>query len=169
MARTFSPLRYPGGKSCLYPLITRVIRDNGFRLHAYAEPFAGGCGLGLGLLYGSHVSELHINDVDRAIWSFWYGILNETDKFAELISGVDVTVDEWRKQREIYSDPSNADPLALGFATFFLNRTNRSGVIKSGGVIGGLEQLGKYKIDCRFNKADLIRRIKRVSKYRSRT
>ena len=168
MAQTHSPLRYPGGKSCLLPLVSAILHENGLRLPHYAEPYAGGASLALALLFGGQVSDIHLNDVDAGIWSLWHSILNETDALVELIETVDVTVPEWRNQREIYRGKEISDPLKLGFATFFLNRTNRSGIIGTGGVIGGLAQEGNYKIDCRFNKDELIRRIKRIRKYKNR-
>ena len=168
MAATASPLRYPGGKSCLYPLIAEVLRVNRLEHRQYAEPFAGGCGLALGLLYGGHVSDIHINDIDDGVWAFWESALNHTDDLALLVERTPVTVDEWHRQRRIHLDGNWCDPVTLGFATFFLNRTNRSGVIKRAGIIGGLGQNGRYKIDCRFNRDNLVRRIRRVSKYRSR-
>jgi len=68
--------------------------------------------------------------------------------------------DEWLKQ--IQQNKDRVDLLSLGFSTFFLSRTNRSGIIK-GGVIGGNGQIGKYLIDCRFNKKELIERIKTIA------
>lgn len=168
MSRTNSPLRYPGGKTCLLPIVGQILRENGLAHQPYAEPFAGGCGLALALLYGSHVSEVHINDVDPSIWSFWHSVLNLNEEFCELVASADVTIEEWHTQRDVYLQQNFDNPLRLGFATFFLNRTNRSGIIKGAGVIGGLNQTGKYKIDCRFNRSDLVRRIKRVCKYRRR-
>ena len=168
MARAISPLRYPGGKACLYPLISSLLRANGLQRTHYAEPFAGGCGLALGLLYRGHVSDIHINDLDLAIWAFWYSVLNHVDDLAGMIAKTPVTVEEWQHQRSVYLAQSGDDILALGFSAFFLNRTNRSGVIKGAGIIGGLDQSGPYKIDCRFNREDLIRRVRRVASYRSR-
>ena len=134
----------------------------------YAEPFAGGCGLALTLLYEGEVSDIHINDRDLGVWAFWHSVLEHNEALTDLIASTPVTVNEWRRQRAIHSDCGVEDPLALGFATFFLNRTNRSGVIVRAGVIGGLQQTGSYKIDCRFNRETLIRRIRRVAKYRGR-
>lgn len=168
MPRATSPLRYPGGKACLYPLVSTILRVNRLERQPYAEPFAGGCGLALALLYGGHVSEIHINDLDLSIWSFWHCVLNRTDELIHMVERCPVTVDEWRNQRMVYLSQDESDVLTLGFATFFLNRTNRSGIIKDAGVIGGLSQDGKYKIDCRFNREDLARRIRRVSKYKNR-
>jgi DNA adenine methylase len=168
MATATSPLRYPGGKVCLLDLTSTVLRLNGLERGHYAEPYAGGCGLALALLYGGHVADIHINDIDPSIWSFWHCVLHDTDAFVELVQKRPVTIKEWRKQREIHKSQDPSDWLALGFSAFFLNRTNRSGVIKDAGVIGGLAQTGIYKIDCRFNRDDLTRRIVRVSKYRDR-
>lgn len=148
-------------------LTASLLRMNSLHCGVYAEPFAGGCGLALSLLYGGHVAEIHINDLDRGIWSFWSSVLNQTEELVELVSKTEVTVDEWHRQRAMLSS-SEVTPLELGFATFFLNRTNRSGVIKGGGVIGGLDQTGNYKIDCRFNVEDLTRRLRRVARYKDR-
>lgn len=152
----------------MLPLITAILHENNLRLPHYAEPYAGGASLALALLFGGQVSDIHLNDVDAGIWSLWHSILNETDALVDLIETSHITVDEWRIHRQIYRSKDLSDPLRLGFATFFLNRTNRSGIIGTGGVIGGLDQKGNYKIDCRFNKHELIRRIKRIQKYRNR-
>jgi len=117
------------------------------------------------LLFGGFVSDIHINDIDPGIWSFWNSVLNENDALVDLVLGTPVTVEEWYRQREILQLGEEAGPLKVGFATFFLNRTNRSGIIKGAGVIGGLGQTGAYKIDCRFNREDLVRRIRRIGRY----
>lgn len=168
MPRSVSPLRYPGGKTCLHDLTSKILRLNGLQRGHYAEPYAGGCGLALSLLFGGHAHEIHLNDFDLGIWSFWTCVLNRTGELCDLIESTEVSVDEWIRQREIESDGEMADPLAMGFATFFLNRTNRSGIIKGSGIIGGKDQTGNYKIDCRFNKPVLIEQIQRISKYRDR-
>ncbi|MGB9154775.1 MAG: DNA adenine methylase [Alphaproteobacteria bacterium] len=168
MARTASPLRYPGGKSCLYDLLTTILHENRLERGHYVEPYAGGCGLALSLLYGGHVSDIHINDLDTAIWSFWDCVLNRTEELVELIQNTPVTIKEWHRQKEIQRTPDTKAPLQLAFATFFLNRTNRSGIIKGAGMIGGLSQTGDYKLDCRFNRQELAQRIERIAKYRNR-
>jgi DNA adenine methylase len=134
----------------------------------YVEPYAGGCGLALSLLYGGQASDIHVNDLDRSIWAFWYCVLNETEELVRLVTHTPVNIDEWHNQKQVQQNASTANVLKLGFSTFFLNRTNRSGVIKGAGVIGGLSQEGNYKIDCRFNREELVRRIRRVAKYKSR-
>ena len=168
MSRTASPLRYPGGKSCLEPLVSKLLKLNNLQLENYAEPYAGGAGLALSLLYGGKVSDIYLNDVDPGIWAFWWSVLNANDHLCYKVSKTPVTVQEWHRQRDILLEQDVDDPIGLGFATFFLNRTNRSGIIKAAGIIGGLDQTGKYKIDCRFNRDDLCRRIKRIHRYKSR-
>lgn len=163
-----SPLRYPGGKACLYDLMVRILRENKCEAMDYAEPFAGGCGLALPLLYGSHVVDIHINDIDAGVWSFWSSVLNETDEFINLVQNANLTIDEWQRQKEINKKADLSDKVRLGFSAFYLNRTNRSGIIKKAGVIGGNSQQGNYKMDCRFNKETLISKIKRVKKYNNR-
>ena len=160
----YSPLRYPGGKSKLVPYVREVIRLNGLEGGAYVEPFAGGAGIAWDLLLNGLVDEVHINDLNDSIYSFWFSVLNLSDDLCQMIDEVSVTVEKWHEQREIYKSNS-ASILEKGFSLFFLNRTNRSGIINAG-VIGGLKQKGNYKVDCRFNKTDLISRIKNISKYK---
>ena len=168
MSLATSPLRYPGGKGSLFGLVSNIIRLNKLERGHYAEPYAGGCGLALALLYSGHVSDIHVNDLDRPVWAFWNAVLNHTEELIDLMERTPVTLTEWRRQRELHRNPGRATNLEIGFAAFFLNRTNRSGIIKNAGVIGGLAQKGRYTIDCRFSKDELARRIRRVRKYSGR-
>jgi len=163
----YTPLRYPGGKRKLANFFKIIIKKNRLSDGHYIELYAGGAAVALELLFDEFVSHIHINDLDRAIYAFWYTALYETGELCERIQNVNVTMDEWYRQREIQEQADNIPLLTLGFSTFFLNRTNRSGIIL-GGVIGGKGQDGPYKIDARFNKNNLIQRIKRIGRYRSR-
>jgi DNA adenine methylase len=165
--RFVTPLRYPGGKAKLWKYIASVIRANNCLDGHYAEPYAGGAGIALQLLHHELVRFVHLNDLNKSVYSFWYSVLNDTDKFCEKISKCKLTIPEWRKQRAIQKYPSNHDTLELGFSLFYLNRTNRSGII-NGGVIGGTNQKGPWKIDARFNKKDLIERIQTIAEYKHR-
>ncbi|HCY83248.1 MAG TPA: DNA methyltransferase, partial [Xanthomarina gelatinilytica] len=100
-------------------------------------------------------------------YAFWHSVLNKTNQLCEKIDNAELTIDEWKKQREIQSNKRNANLLDLGFSTFYLNRTNRSGIITAG-VMGGIDQTGNYLMDCRFNKTDLISRIKKIAKEKKR-
>jgi len=164
MPVTDSPLRYPGGKSQLIPFVLDLLKENDLFYGEYAEPFAGGAGIALKLLLDGYVDRIYLNDIDPAIHAFWHAVLNHTDELCNRIDGTEVSIDEWHKQRRVYSEISANNTVERGFATLFLNRTNRSGIIKAG-VIGGLEQKGEYKLDCRFNKTELIRKIKRIGSY----
>lgn len=162
-----SPLRYPGGKSRLTDYIKTIIRMNNHNDDYYVEPFAGGASIGLSLLFQKCVSKIVINDLDRSIYSFWYSVLNNAEDLCRLIHDTPVTIENWRKYQEIQKKKDDYSPLDLGFSTFFLNRTNRSGIIM-GGVIGGINQDGKWKINERFNKPNLIKRIEKIAQYRNR-
>lgn len=164
-----SPLRYPGGKASLADFFESTIDTLGLSKPTYVEPYAGGAGAGLALLYRGVVDKVVINDLDRSIHAVWDSMLHQTDDFLQRLERAPLTVAEWRRQREIYRrrDDAELDPLDLGFATFYLNRTNRSGVLR-GGIIGGLKQSGTYKMDARFNKATLRSRIERLADHRSR-
>lgn len=162
-----SPLRYPGGKACIYPFMSKLFYENNLIGSDYAEPYAGGAGLALKLLYNEFVNEIHINDLDKSIFSFWNVILNQNLRFCDWIEDVDTSVENWNYFKSVQQNPSLFNEFELAKSTFFLNRTNISGVIK-GGMIGGQEQKGKYKIDARFNKNDLIKRINRIESFKQR-
>ncbi len=164
---TNSPLRYPGGKAVLSDFIAATIDANGVQDCTYVEPYAGGAGAAINLLLSGKVERIVLNDADRSVWSFWHSILNHTEAFIDLIKSTPVTVDEWRRQRAIYHQRPRRI-LELGFAAFYLNRCNRSGIMTNGGVIGGLDQAGKWKIDARYNQVELIRRIECIAKLRDR-
>ena len=161
MSKFYSPLRYPGGKNKLSAFIVKICIDNNINGH-YVEPYSGGASVALFLLLEGFVNKITINDKDRAIYAFWYCVLNKTKDLCDKIERTEITIAEWRKQKEIQTKKEKADLLELGFSTFFLNRTNRSGII-NGGMIGGVEQNGDYLIDCRFNKEELIQRIKKIA------
>ncbi len=163
----YSPLRYPGGKGKLAEFIKLIFEKNSLQGGYYIEPYAGGASVALSLLFSDYASKIIINDFDRSIFAFWHSVINNTDELCKLITDTKVDVDVWRQQKEIQKQKTEADLLQLGFSTFFLNRTNRSGVIKAG-VIGGNEQKGNYKIDARFNKTDLISRIQKIGQYKER-
>ena len=158
----YSPLRYPGGKAKLARFMEFIIKERGYIGGTYIEPFAGGAGIAVELLLRDVVSRIVINDYDKGIWSFWKAILTETERFISEIRTVPLTINELEKQRDICLNYNKKYSFELGFATFYMNRTNRSGIIK-GGVIGGLQQTGKWKIDARFNRESLISRIESIA------
>ena len=160
----YSPLRYPGGKNKLAKFVAKICVDNNIDNH-YIEPYAGGAAVALYLLMESKVSKITINDFDRSIYAFWYLVLKDTKKLCNLIEETDITIENWQKAKEIQKNKKKSTLLELGFSTFFLNRTNISGIINAG-VIGGIEQKGEYKMNCRFNKKDLINRIKKIAEYK---
>tara|TARA_Y100000052_G_scaffold24538_1_gene27176 strand:+ start:8635 stop:9537 length:903 start_codon:yes stop_codon:yes gene_type:complete len=156
-----SPLRYPGGKTKLIAYVLETLEINGLIGGTYVEPFAGGAGIAWYLLINNKVNHVFINDLNSSIYAFWYSVLNNTEELKRRINDTNVTIDEWHKQKSI-QECESASVLDLGFSTFFLNRTNRSGIIK-GGVMGGKKQDGKYKLDCRFNKERLIDQIDTIA------
>lgn len=160
-----TPLRYPGGKGRLSNFMHQVIERNGLLGGEYAELYAGGAGIAISLLANRIVSRIHINDLNPSIFSFWHSALYHTDELCHMIATTPVTMEQWYKQKAVQQQELIAPSLELGFSTFFLNRTNRSGII-SAGVIGGKEQLGQWKLDARYNREDLIPRIKLIGALR---
>ncbi len=162
----YSPLRYPGGKGKLIPYIKQLIQENSLLDCTYVEPYAGGASVALSLLLDGYASEIIINDIDHSIFAFWHSVLNETEELCELIQKTPVTLKVWKRQKKKQQSGAGGSLLELGFSTFFLNRTNHSGILRAG-VIGGYKQEGKWKIDARYNKENLIDRIKRISRYKN--
>lgn len=163
----YTPLRYPGGKRRLACVVMRLLEANGLKDIHYAEPYAGGAAVALSLLMEEYASIVHINDLSRPVYAFWYAVLNHTEELCQRILRTKITMTQWFRQRAVYESRETADLIDLGFAAFFLNRTNRSGII-DGGVIGGKKQSGEWKMDVRFNKGDLIDRIHHIARYKNR-
>lgn len=163
----YSPLRYPGGKGKLARFVKSIVRANNLSDGRYVEPYAGGAAVAWELLITGVVRRVSINDISRPVFAFWHSVLNHTDELSKLIQERPPTVEEWDNQKDIFRRPDEAGNLELGFAFFFLNRTNRSGIL-NGGIIGGRNQTGKWKIDARYNKKDLISRINKIAALRSR-
>ena len=163
----FTPLRYPGGKAKLAPFIKILLKQNRLIDGDYVEPYAGGAGIALELLIQEYVSRVYINDVNKALYAFWKSVLNRTEEFCRLVSKTPITVPQWDKQKRILRNAREHDLLELGFAFFFLNRTNRSGIL-NGGIIGGRDQVGPWKIDARYNPRELVRRIQTIARFAGR-
>lgn len=163
----FTPLRYPGGKGKLAGFVKRVIQENGLLDGEYVEPYAGGAAIALELLMEEYVSRVHINDISRPVWAFWKAVLDHTDELTRLIRNTRLSIASWDRQKRVFANQADKDVVELGFAVFFLNRTNRSGIL-NGGIIGGRDQTGPWKIDARYNAAELIRRIESIARLRRR-
>ena len=162
MSGSYSPLRYPGGKAKLYNVVKQILSSNGLLGGTYVEPFAGGAGLAIKLLLKKDVKRIVLNDIDPAIFYFWNTILNKTEEFCQAIDQAKLTIDEWQKQKEIFKQGFCGNEFEYAFSVFYLNRTNVSGIL-NGGVIGGIDQKGNYKIDARFNKENLKQRIRNIA------
>lgn len=162
--KLYTPLRYPGGKAPFAPFIAEVMAANGLGGGHYLEPYAGGAGVALELLIHGHASHVHINDLDPAIYFFWLSATKHSDQLIDMVARTPVTIDEWFKWRSVLRGETPADTVERGFATLFINRTNRSGILKAG-VIGGLKQDGPYKLDARFKKDVIIDRLSRIKEF----
>ena len=163
----YSPLRYPGGKGRLSGYFKKIYEANSLRGGVYVEPYAGGASVALSLLIDGYASKVIINDIDLSIYAFWHSVINKTEELCRLINDTPVNVKTWDLQHRIQKEREKHDLLELGFSTFFLNRTNRSGILNAG-IIGGKSQSGKWQIDARFNKNELVSRIQRISNHREK-
>lgn len=163
-----SPLRYPGGKTKLTTLLEDIILLNNLENCTFYELYAGGAGAALNLLFSGICSNIILNDYDFHVFAFWDSILNNTDEFLALLNDTKVNIETWSIQRRIHTNYEEFSILEVGFSTFFLNRTNRSGILHGAGPIGGFDQTGNYKIDVRFNKNTLENRIKKIATFKDK-
>lgn len=161
-----TPLRYPGGKAKFAPFVARLIELNDLTSGHYLEPYAGGAAVALKLLFDGQTTHIHINDYDPAIYDFWVAVTKYPEEILKLLNDTPVTMEQWYYWREILQEKIQTSQVERGFATLFMNRTNRSGILK-GGVIGGLEQAGSYRLDARFNKKTLAKRIEKIAMHSS--
>lgn len=161
-----SPLRYPGGKGRIAPFVAQLLEAQPRRPSIYVEPFAGGAGVALRLLHDEYVDEVVLNDLDPGIAAFWRSVFDQPMELIELVRSRMPSLDEWHRQRTVYVEKSAGD-LELGFATLFLNRTNRSGILTAR-PIGGLEQTGKWPLGARWKPEQLEDRIRRSARYSTR-
>lgn len=162
MSRTNTPLRYPGGKTVYAGLLSEVIKLNKLNNVVLVEPYAGGAGASIKLLLEGKVSRLILNDLDIAIYAFWWSVVNASEELIAMINKAPLTIEEWKKQRENSRRKDSSNLLSLGFATLYMNRCNRSGIL-SANPIGGIKQTGTCKIDARFNKKDIVAKIKAIA------
>jgi len=167
MGYTQSPLRYPGGKYSFSRLLARFIELNGLQDGIYAEPYAGGAGAGLYLLFSEYVNNIILNDANITIYLFWKSILYDSERFIKMINDTPISIDEWRRQSKVFKSIKSYSELEVAFSTFYLNRCNRSGILNAG-PIGGQSQNGRWRINARFNKKELIRRIEKIALFNSR-
>lgn len=149
-------------------LLSQIRKANHFGNLSFAEPYAGGAGASLTLLYLEDTPDIYINDKDHAIYNFWWSLLNQSEQFLDRMSKKRVNMTEYRRQQNVYRNNENFSRLDVAFSTFYLNRCNRSGIIINGGPIGGTKQTGKWKVDARFNKEALRQRCLKISEYADR-
>ena len=157
----YTPLRYPGGKRKLANYFKLLAEENNLLGANYVEPFAGGAAVALSLLIDGFVQEAWINDIDPGIFAFWRCVKEAPEELCRRLRNVDISVTEWKRQRAV-QDAQGAEWPDLAFSTLFLNRTNRSGIIR-GGIVGGKEQKGELRLDARFNRVELVARIERIA------
>lgn len=162
--KLYSPLRYPGGKARFAPFITEIMSTNDLIGGHYFEPYAGGAGVALALIIDGAVEQIHINDVDPAVAAFWRATVKDNANLIRMVANEPVTMDAWHHWRGVMMGQVPATALECGFSTLFMNRTNRSGILKAG-VIGGKAQSGFYTLDERFNRDELCMRLDRIGAY----
>lgn len=170
-----SPFRYPGGKAKISkPILNKIKEKTGFQtifsdsnMEDFVDVFAGGGSVSLSVLNEyDKIKSLHMNDSDDWVYSFWYSMIDRKEG------------DRLKQYIKKYQNPSIKDfynlrksmtrkGLSIGYKGFlglFFNRTTFSGIFTSG-PIGGKEQKSDYKINCRYNSLNLLKRINHIQNH----
>jgi DNA adenine methylase len=152
-----SPLRYPGGKRRLMPYVAAALEENRLQPDLFVEPFAGGASVALELLATARVRRIGLAERDPYVASFWHTVFFDSEWLCRQVEQVDVTLKTWQRMKSTRFRSKRAQALAC----LFLNRTSFNGTLHDhAGPIGGQKQAGDYKLDCRFPRARLVRRIR---------
>lgn len=156
--KRLSPLRYPGGKIKMLPLLFQSLNKE--NLQTFVEPFAGGAGAGLALLEANQIQNYILNDVDYGIYALFQTIktcpnvlIEKIKNFASLNHN-----DFFEAKAKIQNQYIGCDLTEAAWSLLIANRLSYSGIIKAnplGGKNGTQEQLLS-----RWNPAELIQRIK---------
>ena len=135
-----SPLRYPGGKAKISSFIRRVLEDNDLAGGHYAEPYAGGAGIAFSLLFHDYVKQVHLNDIDPAVYAFWRSVLDEPEKLCRLIKSTRVSISQWRRQRAIQNAPGGTVRWSLDFQLSFLTARTAPASLKAAESLAALNK-----------------------------
>lgn len=160
-----SSLRYPGSKRRLVGYIREALQANELKPSLYVEPFVGGASVALQLMQDGLVSKVILVDRDPWIASFWHTVFFDTDWLVQQVETMEVTLEKWQQFKQ--STPTTIRDQAL--TGFYLNRTSFSGILEAkAGPLGGKSQKSDYKIDCRFPRETLVRRIEQAAAHREK-
>jgi DNA adenine methylase len=164
-----SPLRYAGSKRKLFNYLERVLTHNKFLPQVLVEPFVGGGNIFLNFLSHHEGSTAVIADKDELVYSFWKTLFSDPKYLVNFIRKAKVNLKTFDYYRYISSHSTGFSRRQLAETCLFLNRTSFSGILNdSAGPIGGREQKSIYKINCRFGRKNLIKKIKNISAFKNR-
>lgn len=175
-----SPLRYPGAKSALAPVLARVViaakqSRQVPEINLLVEPFAGGASASLRMIGEGIVDRILLADADPLVTAFWQAAADDTERLIDRMhdewrryvrDGGATAVERWDYWRAWKPRPSMMPRdrrLAVGMKCLFLNRTTFSGILHGkAGPIGGRAQASDYPIGCRWNPDAIAERLRYV-------
>src|SRR3990167_6998031 len=165
----YSPLRYPGSKRKLCNYLDKILAKNNYSPQVLIEPFVGGGSVFINFLLRHKEGKVVIEDKDELIYNFWKTLFDEPSYLIRFVKKVRVDLKTFDRYRHVSSHTDKFSRKKLAEACLFLNRTSFSGILNnSAGPIGGREQKSIYKIDCRFGRENLIKKIKSISAFKNR-
>ena len=153
LCKRISPLRYPGGKSKMIPLIVEILD---MQKDVFVEPFCGGASVGLSLLQAGVINKLVLNDLDFGIYALFWTICNHPDLLFKKIDQFVPTRDTFFSFRDaIQNDYHNCQLEDAAFIFLIVNRLAFSGICKAN---------PKRSLSDRYNPQELKRRINAIYK-----
>lgn len=135
----------------------------------YYEPFFGSGSIGFKVLEELDTDRrVSISDIDPGIVSLWKAVHESPDELCSRIKSFTPNVDDFYSFQETDGTDKSLT-VENGFKKLALHQMSYSGLgAKAGGPIGGREQRGAYKIDCRYNVPTLTKNIGKLHTLMSR-
>jgi DNA adenine methylase len=158
---------YPGGKSRAVKKIVETLDLDLSKYRQVVEPFCGGAAFTLGTL--PQGGEGWLNDMDFDLMALWMSIVHFPDALCDAVTSAKIEAEDFYRLREKLLKPrkqvTRKDAVVrCALDKLIIHKISFSNMGEmSGSPVGGKNQTGAWKFDCRW-KPDLIcKRIKDAS------
>lgn len=158
----YSPLRYPGGKSWLYPFSKQwlLYRKNKILI----ELFAGGASVGLAAAIENLAEQVILVEKDKNIYSFWHTIIHDD---AEWLAKKILNFEFNETNIDKALNHKNQSIRDRAFAVLLSNRISHGGIMAAGSGRLKSGENGKG-LKSRWYPKTLYSRIMRIAHYKQK-
>jgi len=160
--------RYPGGKSKIKDQISSHLNAYAHKHELeYREPFFGGGSVGLTFINDNpHWHKIWINDKDVGVASLWTSVIKYPNELKTMVKHFKPTIEAFYQfKKDLSNIDINFNIVEIGFKKLAIHQISYSGLgTKSGGPLGGKDQLSKYKIDCRWSPSYICKKIDKLNR-----